>query len=391
MALPRVKIDFNNAALGTVVPSTDGIFGLVATAQAIGDTFVLETPYVLKGMADVAKLKIVPDTTHYKLYKTLKEFFLEVEQGAELWLMGMAENQPIKSWFELNPQTGKAPVHELLDQSAGKLSALFTCAEVSEMDIILETANLANILAREYTQKKYAPFIVLLEGICTDLVSLPDLTKYNYERVGILIGDTENTPFSIGAIGILAGRLAKNKVHVNIGRVKDGALGNTQAFIGGVPVEQFDIETLHDKGYITFRTYQGKSGYFFTDDPLACEHENDYRHISRRRVIDKAFRLTYQALSSYILDQVPLKSDGTINPIYAKQIEGDVIRVIYAGMVSQAELSAEDNSVLCQVDTTEKIASTSRLKLTVKVRPHGYNRFIEVALGFNIKNESDGI
>jgi hypothetical protein len=31
--------------------------------------------------------------------------------------------------------------------------------------------------------------------------------------------------------------------------------------------ERADVETIHDRGCITFWTFTGKSGYFFADDP----------------------------------------------------------------------------------------------------------------------------
>ena len=40
--LPRVKINFENGALGSVAPSEDGVIGLIVTGYAVTDFFEIE-------------------------------------------------------------------------------------------------------------------------------------------------------------------------------------------------------------------------------------------------------------------------------------------------------------------------------------------------------------
>ncbi len=66
--------------------------------------------------------------------------------------------------------------------------------------------------------------------------------------------------------------MASLPVQRKISRVKNGALPISGAYFSNTN----DTEThenawnsIHDKGYIFFRTFVGKSGYFFNDDPTA--------------------------------------------------------------------------------------------------------------------------
>ncbi|GGB83002.1 hypothetical protein GCM10007424_23780 [Flavobacterium suaedae] len=402
--LPGIAIEFQNGQLGQIVETPDGVFGLLASAAAVADTFDLNTPYSVRGMVDVAALGITASVDNYALYKTLKEFYAEAGEGTELWLMGFARDTKVSDWFTPDAGTGRTPAEDLLDAANGNLTMLFTTFfpdgdyvltldEGIDADVWAAMAK-AQTLADNYTTQKFAPFYTLFEGYGYDgnKVTLKDLTELSYNRCQLLLGDTElrtGSPASKGAaVGVLAGRKAKSQVHVNPGKVADGPLSNITAYILDTPVEQTDIAALHDKGYVTFRTHTGKSGYYFTDDPLATEQDDDYRYGTNRRVIDKAYRNAHLALIDFLLDDTTVNNDGTISPIYAKTIEGKVINTIYTAMTANGELSFDvtnpaDRGVICKVDLTHNVTSTSKLKLSqLQVRAKGYNRYIDVPLGF---------
>ena len=402
--LPGINIEFQNGQLGQVVDLPDGVSGLLASAVAMGTTFLLNTPYQIKSMVDVAALGIIPDVNNYRLYKALKEFYAEAGEGTELWLMGFAKTTKVSDWFTLDVVTGKAPVEKLLDAANGKLKFLWTAFSPSEAYVVtlndsidsdvMVAVNLAQILSENYTSKKYAPFFTIIEGYAFDgnKATLGDLTTASFNRVMIALGDTETrtgaTASKGAAVGIIAGRFAKIQVHVNIGKVRDGALTNLTAFILDTPAESYDVEALHDKGYVTFRQHTGKSGYFFTDDPLACEIADDYHYAARRRVIDKAYRLAYTATLEFLLDDNDVLNDGTISPIYAATVENEVESLIFKKMTAQGELSfdpadAKDRGVICKVDLTHNVTSSSKLKIAkLQVKTKGTNRWIDVPLGF---------
>lgn len=403
MALPTTNITFQNGQLGQLVDTPDGVFGLLASAVAVAATFALNTPYQVRGMADVAALGITPSVDNYVLYKALKEYYAEAGDGTELWFMGLARTTKVSDWFTIDG-TGKTPAEKLLDTANGKLTMLYTAySPLGSYVVTLENgidadvwvaAAKAQTLAENYTTNKYAPFYTIIEGYAYDGIktAVKDLLTLDYNRVQIMLGDTEprtGVPASKGAaVGVLAGRKAKIAVQVNPGRARDGVLSNTKAYILDTPAELYDVTALHDKGYVTFRTRTGKSGYYFTDDPLACAADDDYHYGTNRRVIDKAYRLAYGVLSEFELDDTSVLPNGTIDPIYAKSVEAAVISAIYNGMTTEGNLSYDasnpsDKGVICVVDLTHNVMSTSRLKLSkLQVASKATLRYIDVPLGF---------
>jgi len=408
MNLPHVKIAFANGELQAINTGSDGVLGIVATAAAVSGKFELNNPYQLRSMIDVANLGIVKGSVdNGRLYKALAEFYAEAGEGSELWIMGMDASIKVSEWFTPDGVTGIVPVQKLLDGAQGKINGIITCYNNTTAptvlnglgDDVITAANTAQSFAEDYTNRKYAPFFVILEGwgFSGTITDLPDLATYNYNRVAILIGDTEKqtqTGFTNygSAVGILAGRISKNSVHVNIGRVLDGALSNTYAYVLDEAAELFDFEGLNDKGYLCFRFHQSKAGYYFSDDHLATAVEDDYHFLTRRRTIDKAYRVAYNILLDYLLDTVPINSDGSIQVPWIKSVEGSVENGIAARMTAHGELSADstlvdDKGVKCFVDPNQDVAANGELAIVVQVRPYGYARYIEVKLGFTINNE----
>lgn len=402
--LPGVEIEFQNGQLGTVLNRPDGTFGLLASAVAVSTTFLLEKDYEVKSMLDVAALGILPSVGNYRLYKFLEEFYNEVGSGTALWIMGFANTKKVSDFFTPDVTTQKTPAEKLLDAANGAISGLFVSFDPSvdytptietaiDADVILALPK-AQLLAETYTKNEYAPFFVYLEGYAFsgDKSTLIDLTTKTYNRVGVMIGDSQKrtgtVPSKGAALGILAGRLAAKSVQVNPGRVRDGAIRSTTAFIVDVPVEKYDVGSIHDKGFVTLRSHKRKSGYYFTDGPLACEADDDYHYIPQRRVIDKAFRLAYDVLVEFTLDDIDVNPNGTIQALSATVIEQAVIAKIFSEMTVEGELSydpsdTKDKGVICKVDLTQNVTSTSIIKIKqLQVRSKAYARFIEVPLGF---------
>ena len=398
---PKISIAFNNGVIGAVTPLDTGCFGIVASAVAVVGGFQLNTAYQVKSMKDVANLKLTDSIDNHRLYKALSEFYDEAGSGSEVWIYGIAKTAKVSEWF--TPVAGIAPVENLLNSANGKIRGLFTVNASSvvpvvtagmDADVLLAAAK-AQTLFEDYIGRKYAPFFTILEGYAFsgNKVDLPDLAESTFNSVGVLIGDTETlsgvTTSKGSAMGVIAGRLAAFPAKVNAGKVNNGALKAPKLFINDLPVENYDCEALYDKGYITFTTHQSRAGYFVMDDPLACAIDDDYHYLSRRRTINEAFRFSYDALLDFLLDDVPTNSDGTLIATYAKTIESAVERKISNSMgndLSRDTNDINDTGVKCFVDPTQNVVTSSRLEVVVKIRPFGYNRWIDVALGFELNS-----
>lgn len=396
MAKPNVNIGFENGNLGVVTTSPDGICSIVASAVANG-TFALNTVYTVFSLKEAETLGIIGGVSNYELHKTIKEFYAEAGDGTELWIYGVAKTRTLDQLVadsETLLMASNRRIRFVILKFAPTAAATVAAGIITGFPATLAAAQ---TLAVDFTENKIHPVVFIIEGyaytgVPADLIGF-SMTTYN--RVAVMIGDTEKrtgaTASKGAAVGVLGGRLAKNQVHVNVGRVKDGALKPLQFYILDTPVEQVNIDALYDKGFITARTHVGKSGYYFVDDMLACTVEDDYHYITRRRVIDKAFVLANATLTNYILDDFNLLDGGKLSPIDARTIEAELERVIAQEMSAKGELSvdvakANDTGVQALVDTTNNVASTGVIQGKIKVKPKGYGRFLEFTIGYTLNS-----
>ena len=386
MSLPNVNIEFQNGALGGFAPMADGTCGLVVTAEQVGDSFRLNEPYPLRSVQDLKRLFVedyppkTPLSSNAVLTAQVHEFFAEAGNGARLWIMAVPETQDIP--MMLNPNNGA--VRRLIEMTNGEIRALGVWSTNTGYDAPTAFLN-AQQVADRATDELFAPLFMLLPPGAAN-VPAAGFSALETNRVGIVEG---NVNPDVPAIGLCLGRIARIPVHRHIGRVRDGRLRIPQAFFGDVPVSEQPQESLrlHELGAITFRTFVGKSGYYYTDDNLATAHTDDFRSIARRRTIDKAYRIAYQTLSEYINEEIPITAQGTIVPAMAKSIEVELEAAIIARMGAEGNLGTDptdptDTGVQCEVDLTNNIAATGRLNVVLRVKPYGYAKFIEVKLGF---------
>ena len=393
--LPRVKIHFENGVLGQVAEMADGCLGLLALgAVAVADTFALGKAYKLKGVASLEALGVNAENNPL-LYKNVKEFYNEAGNGQEVWLMGFDATSTFASILDRDNASG---AKALLLAANGKLRGLiafkspkagYTPEIKHGIDDDAYTALIkAQLLGDWATEERYAPIFTLIEGYAyngTD-TDLTDLRTMTYNRAGIVIGDTVSGSKN-AAMGLVAGRIAASPVQRKISRVKTGALTAQEMYIGSKLVETADVEGIDEKGFITFRTFVGKAGYFIADDHLATAASDDYNSISNRRVIDKAYRVAYTTLIEDLNDEVPISSDGGLSPAWCASVEADVENDIIAQMTANGNLGndpadANDTGVDCAIDRDQQILSSGKFVAGLRVKPNGYAKYIDVNLGF---------
>lgn len=394
MQLPRVKIQFLNGQLGTVGESADGLLALVCGASAVTGKLALNTVYELRSVDDLSALGVTSENNAV-LYKHVTEFYDEAESGTKLIVYPVAPSAKATELCDYT-KTGEGYVRDLITRQNGALRGIgvagvntgSTVASTNGLDPDVFTAlPKAQQLAEWATTELYAPLLFVLEGRAYDASKeLKDLTGEKYNRVAVYIGDTVQG--SKGAcMGTLLGRIASIPVQRNIGRVKDGSLFPLEMYVGTKKIEESGsvISSIFEKGYIVPRKHVGRSGYYFADDPMACDPTDDYAHITNRRVIDKAYRIAYDTMLDLLLDELELNADGTLQHAVVKSWQQTLENAINRQMTANGELSATDGEgCQCYIDATQNVVSTSRIKETLKVRPHGYSRYIDVDLGFQV-------
>lgn len=392
MQLPRVKIQFLNGQLGTVGESPDGLMALICGASAVTGKLELNTVYPVTSMDDLAALGVT-EANNATLYKQVKEFYDEAESGTKLILYPVSANTKATLLCDYtNMAEGFA--RDLITRQNGALRGIgvagintgSTSVSNDGLDSDVFTAlPKAQQLAEWATSELYAPLFLVLEGRNYDASKeLKDLTGEKYNRVAVVISDTVSD--SKGAcVGTLLGRIASIPVQRNIGRVKNGSLFPLEMYVGTKKIEESGstISAIFEKGYIVPRKHVGRTGYYFSDDQMACDPTDDYAHLTNRRVIDKAYRICYDTMLDELLDEIDLNEDGTMQHAVVKSWQQTLENAINRKMTANGELSATDGEG-CKVYINEKqnVVSTSRIELNLKVRPHGYARYIDVNIGF---------
>lgn len=393
MTLPRVKIYFDNGALGSVDASTDGVCALLCNGEAVDSKLTIGQVYLITSMTDLADLGI--DTfssgANGHIYKTIGEFYAEAGEGSNLYLMVA----PLASTMaQMADQAGNyAPV--LIRSAKGDINLLMVTRYGTAVTVVdgLDTdvfsvAEKAQQLGEWAANTLYAPLTTFIDGrgYSGSAIALRDLSGGSWNRVGIVIGDTVKD--SVGsAIGLVCGRAASIPVQRSLARVKDGAVAATDLFLGGKAAENGNPDVVHDRGYITFRTFVGKAGYYFTDDKLCVASSDDYALLPRRRVIDKAYRIAYQTLVTELSDELPVTNDGNIPASTVKSIQNKVESAIENAMTANGNLGNDpadpnDTGVECYIDHQQNVVATSQLKAKLRVKPFGYAKYIDLYLGF---------
>jgi hypothetical protein len=169
--------------------------------------------------------------------------------------------------------------------------------------------------------------------------------------------------------------------------VADGPVSAVNVYVGSAEASKADAETIHTNGYISFRTFVGKAGYFFSDDSLAMSFSDDYRSLARRRTVDKAYRIACVTLLQFLNSEIPVTDDGKLAPGTVKSWQNEVERAIMpetgnAGNLGRNPMDPNDTGVRCLIDPDQNIVSDSRVEASLQVKPYGYAKYIDVKLGF---------
>ena len=391
MPLPYVKINFANGAISTVLPNADKVVGMIVSAVASGD-FALGKAYCIYHLSEAIEMGLSKTANAYA-YEQIRQFYAEAGEGAELWVYGVAKS--VKPSQMLDKTGTHAP--DFIQQANGRLRVIAACWDASGAALtptngldsdVLTAITKGQEVAEWATDSYFAPLFVILNGYGYTHASastMTDLTTMGNNRVAVFVGAIE-TEANL-ALGLLAGKIAACDVQTHIGRVKDGAVNAEKAFIGAKDASVGANETLNNKGYITFRTFVGKSGYFFSDDHLATSPTDDYHSICNRRIIDKAFRVAYSSLLEKVNDEIPVTDEGTMPVSIVHALQGSVETAIINNMTAYGNLGVDpedsnDTGVKCYIDPSQNVVVSSRLKVSVKVKPYGYAKYIETDLGF---------
>ncbi len=389
--LPGVKIKILNGALGSAPGTADGIAAMLLSGVAVAGKIELNEPKQIFSLADAKDLGITEDydtNNQTDVYFQIKQFYAEAGEGKELWIMlfdksvtmgqmtdiGIADNavkllNAAKGTIRLLG-VGRVPDASYLPTVSGGLDA-----------DVWDALNNAQQLANNYAEKM-RPLRVIIGGRAWTgkAGDLTDLTGFDKNRCAITLTG-QGAGMEDANIGIVLGRLAKEPVQRKISRVKSGSLALSKAYLtdgGDVETHENALDSIHDKGYIIFRSFETKAGWFFSSDHTATANTDDYKFIARGRVIDKVMLIAYSIFVKEVDDDISLNPDGTLPASYIKALQGEIERSINLSMTAKGELTA----VSCEIDPKQNILATDELNVKISPIPTGYSSAINIEIGF---------
>lgn len=387
MSLPNVSIVIGNGNMGTATLSDDGISGLILTGTAVAAKLELNKVYVLGGMTDLKKYGI-EEATNPLLVKELTAFYNVAGEGTELHLLVVSEATTLT---QICAAAEDAPLKKLINSAAGRIRLVginrntptdyeVTAEKCLDADVVTAIAA-AQAVAEDFLGK-IAPFRVLMPAIgwTGETEGLYQPREGSYNRVSVVMasdGKFGTSKLYSAAIGQVLGRAAKISVHQNLGRVRDGAIAAKGYLTDGkTPEEHFSqLNLLDDAGYIFYRTFVGKNGYYLNGDATAAPTTDDYCYLSSGRVIDKAMIIAYKTYIDDILDNIEVDpKSGTIPTAVCKGFEANIIRAVNTSM------SGEFSSFAAYIDPVQNILANGRMEITCKIVPLATLREITVNL-----------
>jgi hypothetical protein len=392
--LPNVEIIVENGNLGFVATTADGVAGLVVPATA-KPNLPLYSPRQIFSLKEAETLGLTEAndaTEKIDAWQQIKEFYAEGGNGAELFIMTVPFERPMSELCDAgNVVNG---VRTLLDYADGRIRVLgigryidptVTYNQVS-LGGIDNDAHLAaqklNVLAMEY-MGNFAPFVGLVDargwnGVVADLV---DLRTYTYRKVAMVLASSVAGKKS-AAIGLTLGRLARIPVQRNIGRVKSDALNIDRGFLtDGKEIKKFTtaaLSAIHDKGYIIFRKFVGRSGVYFNDDSTATTANDDYLTLSNNRTIHKALIVAYNTYVDEINEEIDIASDGKINATQIAYLSQKISNALKVLMLEEGNISGYE----VFIDPNQNVIVTDKIVISGHITPGGKSKKIKFNLGF---------
>ncbi|GGH78156.1 hypothetical protein HNQ91_003937 [Filimonas zeae] len=375
MSYPKVVVAYANGNLLSDVAAVDGIAGLVGTVNTAG---LQGSPVVVFNLAD-AESKGFTEAAEPAMHRHLKEFYGEVGGNQELYVMGVAATQTMADILD---ETNVAGAKKLITAAEGKVRLLGVFRKpptgyAAGTDFLDADVSAAVVKAKVFAQARLAaltPLRILIEGrIAVEssaTIYEPDTASNGF--AGVVLGGT--LPDNSASVGLALGRAVKYPAHIKLGKVANGPLSITNAYVGSKLIKDLvSLESIHGKGYISFMKHPQKAGVYFGIDRMSSN--DDYRLLAHGRVLDKAAVIAAATYVEQVESEVNVTADGNISDsdiAYLSALIDQQIKVNMGDQISGLEVT---------ISPAQNIINTNTLSVKLRVRPVGYTSFIEIELG----------
>lgn len=406
MARPGVNILLTNGGLNLQAPTafSDSVVLIASPAAPVAG---YGTAFLVKSIKQIQTAFV--QANNEPVVAALSAFYREAPEGTKLYVLAMAQTTTLATLLA----TANASKPLLLAGGSIRLMGVIKFPAVGYTPTVTDgfdadvhaAATAAQTLATEWLGYK-KPIRVLIEGFAfSNAGAARTYNADNKRNVGIVVGNVNNST-SIATMYCL-GRAARIFPQQNIGRVKSGSLNIPEAEvvkIGATVVEQMpsvDLDTLHEKRYITFEKNAVAPGYVWNNDTMLTEPTDDYGALRNGRVMDNAVRVAFVTYYQELKDDVDVDEQGRLAPVAEKALEVAIEQAI--GNTMGGQLSTNDDgtaAVDCIVNPDPELfpnlyedaginspnfnlLSSGTVYLFVRMRPKACLTYINVFLGFS--------
>lgn len=387
MSLPNITIDLQNGRLGRVAQTSDGISGMVLTGATEG-SMALNTAYRLGSSRDLTAMGVT-EAGNPLVHKDVTQFYAMAGDGAELWLLVVAAATTLE---QMCGSDEGSPLFRLISEARGRIRiiginrvppaeyVLSTTEYGIDADAV-EAGEAAQTLAAHFAGR-INPFRVLIPALSWDDASnkLFAPRESTWNRVGyVMAADRMIGAHASAAIGQVLGVAASIAVNQSIARVKNGMVALDGWLTNGKTPEENEylLDNLHDAGYMHYRSFAGRNGYYFSDDPMAAPVTDDYSQLANGRTIDKAILLTYNTFVGELNENIEVDPEtGKIPVPMCRYYEGLFDNAIATGM--QDEISGFSSFV----DPEQNVLRDEELVVVGEITQKGTLRKFRIPLGF---------
>jgi hypothetical protein len=305
-------------------------------------------------------------------------------------------------WVGVFPVPGTytfVEVKTMVDLSIGKIRQAFVYSPEQTFAAAQVTALQTNQNISEAAKKPYSIVYTSDISAVVDISTLSDLSTLTANKVSVCIAQDRNAmgndlynayAKTIGTGGALLGAIALAKVSDDIGglgkfNISNGTecetvgFGNGKAYSDPTITDSL-LNAVNNLRYIYLTKTIGYDGSYFNDSHTSTTSTSDYAYIEGNRTIDKALRGLRTALLPALGSALKLNANGTMTDQTVAYFEG-LCNSALDVMVRNGELS----NYAAKIDTTQLVATTSKVIIAVSLLPVGVARNIQVNIGFVAK------
>ena len=404
MGNPKVSVNLTKSNLGIVPADLSGVMGLVAAIPA-ANTSGYGVAVLIKSKAQAAAE--LADTNNAAILAAIQNgFYGEVAEGAPLYCVFVAQSTTLSAQADianayvaaiktLSSYTVRAIA--FVKYPGGGYTPTITNGIDTDVDAAVTKATAQAVAAKALNK----PIEFLIQGYAaTTAAAQKDYTTTQNPNVHIVIaGEAGDTVIPVlRALGVKA----SDRPSRNIGRVQRGSLniaGGTAITIGTSAIGAIsatNLDTFHDKGYITYVVNENEPGYLFNDDVSLVAATSDYSTWANNAVIGEAMRIAYATYYKSLKDDVDVDpTTGRVDVSIEKYLQ----QTIEDAITKQLGTSISAVGALVNPDTTQYAAlyanagitpntnllQTGSLYIFLTVTPKGYTKSITVVLGLGLQ------